>query len=226
MKLQIQTKPLVLFMILSMALQVPLALCGDPDPLQDFCIADLAKTSTPINGFPCKPASSVTSSDFISNFLAVEGNTMNPFGFNVTEANVLAFPGLNTLGVSMSRIDLALGGLNTPHHHPRATQLDIVVKGEVLVGVISSGNVFFSGVLTEGQMFVIPRGMIHFEMNVGKEKGLIFAAFDSQFPGTVRTNMALFATKPAVPNEVLTKALQVDESVVQLIKSKFAASSY
>ncbi|KAK1259997.1 Germin-like protein subfamily T member 1 [Acorus gramineus] len=224
MKLQIQTKPLVLF-ILFMALQAPPALYADPDPLQDFCIADLAMTSTPINGFPCKPASNVTASDFIFNGLAEEGNTTNPFGSNVTAANVLAFPGLNTLGVSMNRIDLAPGGLNTPHHHPRATELDIVVKGEVLIGFISSGNVYFSRVLREGQMFVIPKGMIHFEMNVGKEKGLIFAAFNSQLPGTVSTTMALFAAKPALPNEVLTKALQVDESVVELIKSKLTAAS-
>ncbi|KAK1281954.1 Germin-like protein subfamily T member 1 [Acorus calamus] len=222
MKLQIQTKPLVLFMILSMALQAPLALCADPDPLQDFCIADLAKTSTPINGFPCKPASNVTASDFIFNGLAMEGNTTNPFGSKVTPGDVLAFPGLNTLGVSMNRVDLAPGGLNPPHHHPRATELDIVVKGEVLVGFISSGNVYFSSVLREGQMFVIPRGMIHFQMNVGKEKGLVITTFNSQLPGAVVAPLALFAAKPAVPNEVLTKALQVDESVVQLIKSKFA----
>ncbi|KAK1307475.1 Germin-like protein subfamily T member 1 [Acorus calamus] len=218
MKLQIQTKPLVLFMILSMALQAPLTLCADPDPLQDFCIADG-------NGFPCKPASNVTASDFIYNGLAVEGNTSNPFGSNVTAANVLAFPGLNTLGVSMNRVDLALGGLNPPHHHPRATELDIVVKGEVLIGFISSGNVYFSSVLREGQIFVIPKGMIHFQLNVGKEKGLIITTFNSQLPGAVVAPLALFAAKPAVPNEVLTKALQVDESVVQLIKSKFAASS-
>ncbi|KAK1306720.1 Germin-like protein subfamily T member 1 [Acorus calamus] len=222
MKLLYHTKPLILFMILSMALQAPLALCADPDPLQDFCIADLANTSTPINGFPCKPASNVTASDFIFNGLAVEGNTSNQFGSKVTPGDVLAFPGLNTLGVSMNRVDLAQGGLNPPHHHPRATELDIVVKGEVLIGFISSGNVYFSSVLREGQMFVIPKGMIHFQLNVGKEKGLIITTFNSQLPGAVVAPLALFAAKPAVPNEVLTKALQVDESVVQLIKSKFA----
>ncbi|KAK1260065.1 Germin-like protein subfamily T member 1 [Acorus gramineus] len=212
-----------------MALQAPPALYADPDPLQDFCIADLAMTSTPINGFPlngfpCKPASNVTASDFIFNGLAVEGNTTNPFGSNVTAGNVLAFPGLNTLGLSMNRIDLAPGGLNPPHHHPRATELEIVVKGEVLIGFISSGNVYFSSVLKEGQMFVIPRGMIHFQMNVGKEKGLVITTFNSQLPGAVVAPLALFAAKPDVPNEVLTKALQVDEGVVQLIKSKFAAA--
>jgi len=37
---------------------------ADPDPLQDFCVADLSSNAVLLNGLPCKPRSSVTAADF------------------------------------------------------------------------------------------------------------------------------------------------------------------
>jgi hypothetical protein len=127
------------------------SLLADPDPLQDFCVADLS-ASTSVNGFPCKLASKVTSSDFFFDGLSKEGDTTNIFDLNVTVGNVLAFPGLNTLGMSMNRVDFAIGGVNPPHSHPRATETGLIISGQVLVGFVTTGNVFFSKVLTAGQI--------------------------------------------------------------------------
>ncbi|XP_011087281.1 germin-like protein subfamily T member 2 [Sesamum indicum] len=193
---------------------------ADPDPLQDFCIADLKGTIS-ANGFPCKLASNVTSDDFFFDGLSQEGSTNNSFGSSVTQGNVLAFPGLNTLGISMNRVDIAPGGLNPPHSHPRATESGIVVQGKLLVGLITTGNVFYSKNLTAGQMFVIPRGLVHFQLNVGQEKALIFTAFNSHLPGAVVLPLNLFASTASVPDNVLTKAFQVEQTVIDEIKSKF-----
>jgi hypothetical protein len=38
---------------------------ADPDPLQDFCVADLSANAPLVNGFPCKPRSTVTAEDFV-----------------------------------------------------------------------------------------------------------------------------------------------------------------
>lgn len=38
---------------------------ADPDPLQDFCVADLSKNATHMNGYPCKARSTVTAADFL-----------------------------------------------------------------------------------------------------------------------------------------------------------------
>ncbi|KZV39659.1 Rhicadhesin receptor precursor [Dorcoceras hygrometricum] len=195
---------------------------ADPDPLQDFCIADLAG-GVAVNGFPCKPASNVTTEDFFFDGLIQEGDTNNTFGSRPTQGNVLAFPGLNTLGISMNRVDFAPGGLNPPHSHPRATESGVVIKGKLLVGFITTGNVFHSKILGPGQMFVIPRGLVHFQVNVGLEKALIITAFNSQLPGAVIVPLNLFASTPAVPDHVLTEAFQVGSEVIDEIKSKFAA---
>ncbi|WJX77794.1 hypothetical protein P8452_61068 [Trifolium repens] len=101
---------------------------SDPDNLQDICVADLASAII-VNGFPCKPATTVTAADFSSKILATPGATTNTtFGSSVTAANVLRIPGLNTLGVSLARIDFAPGGINPPHSHPRATEILFVLE--------------------------------------------------------------------------------------------------
>lgn len=38
---------------------------ADPDPLQDFCVADLSANAPIVSGFPCKPRSTATAEDFV-----------------------------------------------------------------------------------------------------------------------------------------------------------------
>jgi hypothetical protein len=38
---------------------------ADPDPLQDFCVADLSPSAPSVNGLPCKDRANVTSKDFL-----------------------------------------------------------------------------------------------------------------------------------------------------------------
>ncbi|XP_059645575.1 germin-like protein subfamily T member 2 [Cornus florida] len=209
--------------LIAMLLLLPMPSCSaDPDSLQDFCVADL-KASPSVGGFPCKPASEVSSDDFFFDGLSKEGNTSNVFGATVTAGNVLAFPGLNTLGISMNRVDYAPGGINPPHSHPRSTESGVIIEGKVLVGFVTTGNVFHSKVLTAGQMFVIPKGLVHFQMNVGEGKALAFTAFNSQLPGSNVLPTTLFASTPSIPNDVLTKAFQVEEEVINGIKTKFGS---
>ncbi|KAH6837421.1 RmlC-like cupins superfamily protein [Perilla frutescens var. hirtella] len=208
-------------LILTLVLLLPSpSLSSDPDPLQDFCIADL-QGSFSVNGFPCKLASNVTSDDFFFDGLAREGNTNNSFGSNVMQGNVRAFPGLNTLGISMNRVDIAPGGITHPHTHPRSTESGIVIQGQLLVGMITTSGVFYTKNLTAGQMFVIPRGLVHFQMNIGNEKALVYSAFNSHMPGSVIVSLNLFGSRPSLPNDVLTKAFLVNDSIIDQIKSKF-----
>ncbi|XP_050374101.1 germin-like protein subfamily 1 member 1 isoform X2 [Argentina anserina] len=97
---------------------------SDPDPLQDYCVAD---TKTPrsfyFNSAPCINPELAVSSHFTTSVLSKPGNTRaNPFGFNVTLTNTANLPGLNTLGLTMARVDIATNGLVPPHIHPRASE--------------------------------------------------------------------------------------------------------
>ncbi|KMT10458.1 hypothetical protein BVRB_5g115850 [Beta vulgaris subsp. vulgaris] len=193
---------------------------ADPDPLLDFCVADL-NASPSFANFPCKQTSNVTSEDFFFDGFMNEGNTSNSFGSRVTPGNVLTFPALNMLGISMNRVDLAVDGMNPPHSHPRASESGVVMKGRVLVGFVTTGNVYYSKVLVPGQMFVIPRGLVHFQKNVGQNKALIITAFNSQNPGVVLLSSTLFGTNPSIPDDVLSQTFLVDQSIVEGIKSNF-----
>ncbi|XP_009623991.2 nectarin-1-like [Nicotiana tomentosiformis] len=193
--------------------------CGDPDLLQDVCVADLI-SSVSVNGFPCKK--NFTAADFSSMAISKAGDTNNTMGSSVTGANVIKVPGLNTLGVSLSRIDYAPGGINPPHTHPRASEMVFVLEGELEVGFITTANVLVSKQITKGEVFVFPRGLVHFQKNNGKVPAAVISAFNSQFPGTQSIAATLFAASPTVPDDVLTKTFQVGTKQVEKIKSRLA----
>ncbi|KAF9671513.1 hypothetical protein SADUNF_Sadunf12G0055400 [Salix dunnii] len=79
-------------------------------------------------------------------------------------------PSINTLGISMNRIDFALGGFNPPHSLPHAPG----------IGAAESWR----------------RERSHFHNF-------------QQSPGSAIVPTTFFASKPSIPDDVLTKAFQV-----------------
>uniref|UniRef100_A0ACD5WK96 Uncharacterized protein n=1 Tax=Avena sativa TaxID=4498 RepID=A0ACD5WK96_AVESA len=194
-----------------LALAAP-SLAGDPDMLQDLCVADYKSLEGPLrlNGFPCKRLENMTANDFFSDMLSLPGNTGNPVGSAVTAANVEKVPGLNTLGVSMSRVDYAPWGMNPPHTHPRATEILFVLEGSLGVGFITTTGKLFARTVCKGGVFVIPRGLVHFQKNNGGVPAVAISAFNSQLPGTQSLTEAMLAAFPMEPTDVLVRALQID----------------
>ncbi|PAN31232.1 hypothetical protein GQ55_5G406800 [Panicum hallii var. hallii] len=201
-----------------LALAAP-TLAGDPDMLQDVCVADLA-SPIKLNGFPCK--ANVTADDFFFPGLRNPGNTNNAAGSVVTAANVEKFPGVNTLGVSIARIDYAPGGQNPPHTHPRATEIIFVLEGTLEVGFITTANKLFTKIICKGDVFVFPRGLVHFQQNRGHGPAAVVAAFNSQLQGTQAIAMTLFGATPPVSSDILAKAFRIGNGEVDAIKAKFA----
>ncbi|RVW80147.1 putative germin-like protein 2-1 [Vitis vinifera] len=113
-----------------LALTCSLASASDSSPLQDFCVAD-PNGPVKVNGFACKNAMAVQASDFSFGGLHITGNTSNPVGSRVTPVTVAQVAGLNTLGISLARIDYAPKGINPPHTHPRASEILTVVDGSL-----------------------------------------------------------------------------------------------
>jgi quercetin dioxygenase-like cupin family protein len=212
---------LALALAVLVAYNIAIVRAGDADPLQDFCVAD--KTSkVNVNGFPCKDASMVTAEDFMFKGLNIAGDTSKMLGSNVTQANVMQIPGLNTLGISMVRIDYAAPlGLNPPHTHPRATEILVVIEGTLSVGFITTDNRLFSKTLEKGDVFVFPKGLVHFQLNVGRYNAVAIAALSSQLPGTQQVAMSLFGASPPVDASLLAKAFKIDASLVQRLQREF-----
>ncbi|KAM0030745.1 hypothetical protein Hdeb2414_s0017g00500541 [Helianthus debilis subsp. tardiflorus] len=157
------------FALLALAFSV--AVATDPSSLQDFCVADL-NGQVLVNGVACKNPGSVKASDFHFTGLHMMANTSNPLGFVGTPVTVTQLPGLNTLGISMARIDYAPWGINPPHTHPRATEILVVLEGSLEVGFVTSNieNRHISKVLHKGDVFVFPVNLIHYQKKRWKNK--------------------------------------------------------
>ncbi|CAN1220199.1 Putative germin-like protein 2-3 [Linum perenne] len=163
----------------------------------------------------------VKASDFYFGGLHVPGNTSNAVGSRVTPVNVAQIPGLNTLGVSLARIDYAPWGINPPHTHPRATEILVVMEGTLEVGFVTSNHRLISKVLKKGDVFVFPIGLIHFQRNVGHGNAVAIAGLSSQNPGVITIANAVFGSKPDISSDILAKAFQVDKNVVKKLQAKF-----
>lgn len=76
-------------------------------------------------------------------------------------------------------------GMNTPHTHPRATEILYLVYGEMEAGFIEeNGARFVKNTLTKGQGTLFPQGSIHYQINTGCDPVLFVAALNDEDPGT------------------------------------------
>ncbi|PON50312.1 Germin [Parasponia andersonii] len=199
-----------------------LAIAFEPSPLQDFCVADPASPAR-VNGQPCLDSKLANASHFSFKGIHVLGNTSNPQGSKVTPVTVVQIPGLNTLGISLARIDYAPWGVVPPHTHPRATEILTVLEGSLSVGFVTSNpnNQLISTVLQKGDVFVFPVGLVHFQRNIGNGNAVSLSALSSQNPGVITIANAVFGSKPAIDTDVLIKAFQVDKSIVSSLQTQF-----
>ncbi|XP_030503347.2 germin-like protein subfamily 1 member 17 [Cannabis sativa] len=214
-----------LLTLTALALASFIASASDPSPLQDFCVAvDEPHKALFVNGKFCKDPKLAKAEDFFFSGLNVPRDTNNPVGSNVTQVNVDLIPGLNTLGITLARIDYAPYGQNPPHTHPRGSEILVVAKGTLYVGFVSSnqdGNRLFTKVLKEGDVFVFPIGMIHFQFNPRHVPAVAFAGLSSQNAGTITIANSVFGSDPAINPDVLAKAFQVDKNVIDKLQKQF-----
>ncbi|KAK7845667.1 germin-like protein subfamily 1 member 7 [Quercus suber] len=202
-----------------LALASTLAFADDPSPLQDFCVAiNNTDYAVFVNGKFWKDPMLTTADDFFFSGLDIPRNTKNKLGLNINLVNVdkLVF-------ISLDRIDFAPYGLNPPHTHPRGTELLVVLEGTLLVGFVTSNPNYhlFTKTLNQGDVFVFPVGLIHFQFNIGETNAIAFSSFSSQNPGTIRIANAVFGSNPPINSDVLIKAFQVDKNVVDYLQKIF-----
>lgn len=197
------------------------AFSSDPDPVQDFCIAnhklDAIRTAR-FTIFQCKNSSEATTEDFVFSGMKNPGN-FSETGLATIPVNPTNFPGLNTLGMSFIRADLKARAINPPHFHPRATEITYVVQGSVYSGFVDSSNRVFARVLEQGEAMVFPRGLVHFQMNVGDKDATIFGSFNSQNPGSQKIPSAIFGS--GIDDELLEKAFGLSSKQIGMMRKRF-----
>ncbi|XP_004243715.1 auxin-binding protein ABP19a [Solanum lycopersicum] len=182
----------------------------------DFCVGDLSLPDGP-GGYACKKPSKVTADDFVFSGLAATGKIIPLIKAAVTPAFAPQFPGVNGLGISMARLDLAISGVIPMHTHPGASEVLYVVQGEICAGFISSSdNKVFFKTLKQGDIMVFPQGLLHFQINSGKTSALAIISFSSPTPGLQITDFALFAND--LPTELVAATTFLDAALIKKLK--------
>ncbi|KAM1219257.1 hypothetical protein ACFX2G_047350 [Malus domestica] len=183
--------------------------------VNDFCVADLKGPDSP-SGYTCKTPAMVTVSDFVFSGLAKGGNTTNIISAAVTPAFVAQFPGVNGLGISIARLDLAPGGVIPFHTHPGASEILVVTRGIIKAGFVSSANTVYLKTLHKGEVMVFPQGLLHFQVNVAKIHSNAFVSFSSASPGLQILDFALFAND--LPSELVAQTTFLDLATIKKLK--------
>ncbi|PWA46750.1 pentatricopeptide repeat (PPR) superfamily protein [Artemisia annua] len=168
------------------------ATAGDPDILSDFILPPGTTT--------------VDASFFTYTGMRVLVGAPEAKTLNILKASMTEFPALNGQSVSYAVLDFPPGSVNPPHTHPRASELLLLVGGSLQVGFIDTTNKLFNQTLQTGDMFVFPKGLVHFQYNCNpKDNALAVSAFGSANAGTVSVPNSVFDT--SIDDVVLAKKL-------------------
>ncbi|XP_065850654.1 auxin-binding protein ABP20-like [Euphorbia lathyris] len=190
--------------------------------VQDFCVADLSGPESPA-GFNCKKPETLTVKDFVYSGLATPANFSSLTKASVTPAFVDQFPGLNALGISIARFELAVGGVVPMHTHPAATELLVLLSGSMSAGFISSENTVYFTNLKKGDIMVFPQGLLHFAINSGGDYASGYATFSSARPGLQFLDFSLFGNE--LPTDILNKVTFLDAAQIKKLKAVLGGSN-
>ncbi|KAK7261746.1 hypothetical protein RIF29_28065 [Crotalaria pallida] len=184
------------------------------------CIPRDLEGAETIAGYPCKPPTTITVDDFVYKFTEA---TPNNFNISITPTFVDQLPALNGLGFSIAKAELEEGGVVPLHSHPDATEVVIVGQGNVTAGFISStdNNVFVTS-LSEGNIMVLPRGLLHFIINIGIGKAKGTFIFTSVRPGSQIIDLALFGND--FDSTLISKTTFLDPEQIKKLKGIFKGS--
>lgn len=121
------------------------------------------------------------------------GATTTGKGGHTVRADRDAFPALVGTGVSMTLGFLGPCGFNTPHTHPRSSEINVVVKGSLVAEfTLENGARTIGNRLATNQMTVFPQGALHTEFNPGCDDALFVAGFASEDPGVQQAAQTFF----------------------------------
>ncbi|KAJ0101849.1 hypothetical protein Patl1_05861 [Pistacia atlantica] len=137
---------------------------------------------------------------------------MNYSANKAVDGNFFTFTGLR---------NFPAGAINPPHTHPRSAELLLVLKGWLNVGFIDTNNKIYKQTLTAGDMFVFPKGLVHYQSNDDpKQPSTAISAFGSANAGTVSVPLSVFTT--GIDDTVLAKAFKTDVATIQKLKAGLA----
>ncbi|KAJ7117738.1 RmlC-like cupin domain-containing protein [Mycena epipterygia] len=164
-------------------------------------------------------------SQFVFDFFNPPAGVVTGAGGHTVTATSGTFAAVVDNGVAMSFLGPC--AMNTPHTHPRATEINFSVNGTLRTGILTeNGARFIVNDLNPGMMTVFPQGAIHFEMNTGCEPAMFVAAFNNEDPGVLSLAQRFFGLPPDIVQATLGDiGLQEFEELAAMIPDNIAVGT-
>lgn len=181
---------------------------GDPDILNDFVL----------------PQPNVIANATFFTYTGLRELINGPFPTVLTQAKVTMaeFPALNGQSVSYVVLQFPGGSINPPHTRPRASGLLFLLHGRLEVGFVDTANKLFTQTLQPGDMFVFPKGLVHYQYNPDPQNAATaIATFGSASTGSVSIPSTVFST--GIDDNILAKSFNTDVDTVQILKAGLAS---
>ncbi|OWM73642.1 putative germin-like protein 9-2 [Punica granatum] len=202
--------PAVVFLLFlaSSFVAVHFSEAGDADILTDFVVPSNATPPVDGNFFTFTGMRALAGAPF-------------PATFKVTKASLAEFPALNGQSVSYAVLQFPAGTPNPPHTHPRSSELLFLVEGSLQVGFVDSTNKLFTQTLQAGDIFIFPKGLLHFQYNSDAQKEAVaISAFGSANAGTMSIPVTVFTT--GIDDNILAKSFKTDVGTIHALKAGLA----
>jgi hypothetical protein len=120
----------------------------------------------------------------------------NGLGGHTVAADSSRFPALLGNGAAMTIGFLGPCGFNTPHTHPRGTELNLVIEGALVTEFIMENGVPpIQNYVDTYQMTVFPMGATHAEYNPTCGNATFVAGFSSEDPGVQQSAQTFFGLR-------------------------------
>ncbi|CAN0549717.1 unnamed protein product, partial [Laminaria digitata] len=125
------------------------------------------------------------SEDFVFDLQGADPEVEGEAG-TVKVANLGSVPVLSGEGVSFTLVEIEPCGLNLPHHHPRAAKFGYIKSVRHAFIEENTGRLITNDI-GQGQVALVPGGLVHFVQNMGCESATFLPAFSSSDPEVLTT---------------------------------------
>lgn len=163
-------------------------------------------------------------------FKFIDNIKPNGKGGDIVAANRKTFPALVGTGSGMAIGFLDACGFNTPHLHPRATELQVVVEGKLIVEMLPENGVngadgkrrVIRNTVNKFELSPFYQGSVHTQYNPECTPATFIASFNAEDFGVGQISEELFALSPDIVTAAFGEAISGKD--VDLFKNSIPAS--
>jgi len=186
------------------------AAAAPPAPTGPSLTTQLFLADSAVDRFNLLPKNEDFVFPFVDKIAAVGGK-----GGDLVAANRKTFPALVGTNSGMAVGFLDACGFNTPHVHPRATELQIVIEGKVVTEMLPENGVngpdgkrrVIRNTLSKFQMQPFYQGSVHTQFNPDCEPATFIASFNAEDFGAGQIPEELFAMSPDIVTAAFGQAM-------------------